>query len=102
MSFRQFVHSQVRQFCTLLVAPALTNLLAPHGVVEAFLLDERMVLTGFDDAPALEHVDTIGVHDRRQAVSDENGDGVALRSNGSDRVGYSFFGERVDRWCRLV
>ena len=44
---------------------ALAYLLAPHGVVEAFLLEQFFVAAGFDNLSALEHVDTVGVHDGR-------------------------------------
>ena len=55
----------------------LADLLPPHRVVQALLLEQLVVAPGLDDAAALEHVDPIGVHDRRQPVRDQDGDRVA-------------------------
>src|SRR5687768_2313214 len=57
--------------------PPLANLLAPHCIVQSRPLQELVVLAGFDDLPALENVDAIRVHHRRQAVRDENRDDLA-------------------------
>ena len=83
-------------------AAPLANLLAPHRVVQALQRDQLVVASGLDDAAALEHVNPIGVQDRRQAVGDEDGNRLAARGDGADRVDDAFFGERVERGRRLV
>ena len=59
--------------------PPLADLLAPHRVVQPLLREQLVVAAGLDDAPALQHVDAVGVHHRRQPVGDEDGDHVAAR-----------------------
>jgi hypothetical protein len=76
--------------------PAFAHLLAPHGVVEAFALQEVGVAAGFDDVAPFEDVDAVGVEDGRQAVRDEDGDEVAGRHL-ADGLGDLLFGERIER-----
>ena len=56
---------------------ALADLLAPHRVVQPFERQQRLVVPLLHDPTALEHVDPVGVHDRRQPVRDEDGDAIA-------------------------
>src|ERR1035441_5534566 len=56
---------------------ALTHLLAPHGVIEAPVGQQLGVAAELDDAPALQHVDAVGVEHRGEAVGDQAGDGIA-------------------------
>src|SRR5688500_14740421 len=55
----------------------LANLLPPHREIQALLRHELIVASGFDDTTALQHVNPVGVQNRRQAVCDENRDRVA-------------------------
>jgi len=56
----------------------------------------------FDDTAALEHVDSIGVENRREPVRDENRHQVAIGRDVPDRLGDFFFRQRVERRRRFV
>ena len=49
------------------------------------------------DAPALEHEDAVGVHDRRKPVRDQDGDRLLIRSDFADRAADFLFRQRVER-----
>jgi len=48
-----------------------------------------------DDAAAFEDVDAVGVHDRREAMGNQNADGFAALGDFADGGADCFFGERV-------
>src|SRR3974390_2479444 len=56
--------------------PPLAHLLAPHRIVKPPIGEQFVVASMLDDAAALEYVNAVGVHDGRQAVSNQDGDGV--------------------------
>src|ERR1700730_3176728 len=43
---------------------AFANLLPPHRVIQAFLLKQLRVPSKFNNASALQHVDSVGMHHR--------------------------------------
>ena len=58
------------------IASRFAHLLPPHRVVQALALEQFVVRARLDDAAALQHVDAVGVHHRRQPVRDQNRDRV--------------------------
>src|SRR6185503_11500664 len=81
---------------------ALANLLPPHRIVQTLLRDELVVAADLDNTAALEHVDAIGVKNRRQAMRDENRHRLAGARHVADRLDDAFFGQRVERRGGLV
>src|ERR1700674_1647913 len=47
---------------------AFANLLPPHRVIQTFLVEQLRVPSKFNDAATLQHVDSVGVHHRRQPM----------------------------------
>src|SRR5258708_34839059 len=78
--------SKARQLCAartpLIVLPlfplrdrlALAHLLPPHRVVQTFLLEQLRVPSKFNDASTSQHIDSVGVHPRRQPMRNQNRD----------------------------
>src|SRR6266436_8440945 len=58
---------------------ALANLLPPHRVVQAFLVEQLRVPSKFDDASTLQYVDSVGVHHRRQPMRNQNRNRLLIR-----------------------
>ena len=65
-------------------------------------LEQLVVPALLDDPAALEDVDAIGVHDRREAVRDQDRDGVPARFDVANRLADLLLGDRVERRSRLV
>src|SRR5258706_14732152 len=78
------------------------NLLPPHRVVETFLVEQLRVASSLDDATAFEDEDAISVHDRGQAMRDQDRDRLLIRRHFTNRPANFFFGERIERRSCLV
>src|SRR3954470_10924626 len=81
---------------------ALTDLLAPHRIVQTGSLEQVGVLTDLDDFPALEHVDPVGMHHRRKPVRDQDGYHFTRAGDLAHRATDLLLGERVQRRRRFV
>src|SRR5664279_1199211 len=84
------------------IAAALAHLLAPHGVVQSPVGQQLGVTAEFDDAPALQHVDAVGVEHGGKAVCDQAGDGIAAGGDVAYGLRDLLLGERVERAGGLV
>jgi hypothetical protein len=69
------------------------NLLPPHREVESLPVQKLVVRAGLDDSATLQNVDAVGVHDRRQPVSDENRHRFAIAGNVAHRSADLLFSE---------
>src|SRR6266550_2709252 len=76
---------------------ALTDLLAPHGVVQALLVEQLRVASKFDDASPFEHKDAIGVHYGRQTMRNQNGDRLLIGCYVADGATDFLLRQRVER-----
>ena len=64
----------------------LADLLAPYRVVQATLVEQLVVPARLDDPATLQHVDPVGVHDRREAVRDEDRDAILVARDLAHRL----------------
>src|SRR3954466_9399339 len=69
-----------------LTGTALADLLPPHRVIEPFPVDQFLMPSGLDNPAALEHVDAVGVQDRREPVRDQHGDRITAGRHIADGV----------------
>src|ERR1700674_2011969 len=81
---------------------SLANLLPPHRVVQALLIQQLGVAPRLDDPAALEHIDSIRVHHRRESMRNQNSDGFLIGCDLANRAADLFFGERVQGRRGLV
>ena len=75
---------------------AFTDLLTPHGIVQALLFEQALVVTRFHHIALFQHIDAVGVHDGGQAVSDQDSDLVAFGRNLFNGIGDLFFRQGVE------
>src|SRR5437016_14314972 len=65
---------------------AFANLLPPHRVVQTFLIKQLRVPSKFNDASTLQHVNSVGVHHRRQPMRNQNRDRLLIRRDFTNRA----------------
>src|SRR5215831_16534635 len=85
-----------------LLPAAFANLLAPHGVVEPFEIDQFLVTAGLHDAAALENKNPVCMDDGRQTVRNQDGNQILSHGNVANGLADFLLGERVQRRRRFI